>query len=453
MPPPGAGTPAPAGLVAGLVAVATSGGRDSVALLHATVRSASAWGLRVLALHVHHGLQPQADRWLDSVRDLCEQWAAAGLPVAFACARLEGRPEKGASVENWARRERYAALGRLARDAGATIVLLAHHRRDQAETVLLQALRGAGPAGLAAMPKAIVRDGLTWARPWLDEAHEDIEAYVRLHALPTVEDPSNDDPRWARSRLRARVMPALRTAFEDAEQALVAVARHAHEAREVLDEVAREDLARVVDGTGLALAAWRALAPSRRQNALRAWLSAQVPTGVPDSLLVRLADELRDDAPRRWPLDALRTLRSWRGKLRLVTHSLAGPCACDMRLLRCGLHDIPGWPGRLRVFAVEQGGIAPTRLAQVLVRARAGGEQFRRARLASDRSLKKQYQSIGVPPEARGGPLVFDAQGLLLYVPGLGIDARAWASPGVPQWSLRWLPASPEEDPAVVGSR
>jgi tRNA(Ile)-lysidine synthase len=442
-----------------VVAVATSGGRDSIALLHATVRAAAALGLRVVALHVHHGLQARADDWLDGVRALCERWADDGHPVTFACARLEGRPLPGESVENWARRARYAALARLARAAGATLVLLAHHRRDQAETVLLQALRGAGPAGLAAMPKTVLREGVTWARPWLAVAAQDIDAYARDHALPFVQDPSNEDVRWARSRLRVRVLPSLDEAFPDAETALSAVARRAQEAREVLDEIAREDLGRVADEHGLALAPWRRLSAARRTNSLRAWLAAQAPAGVPETLVARLVAELVDDASRRWPLAAGRFLRSWRGRLLVAaTTESTGvqrpqasgeyalrdglmPCigATELRLLRCGWHDVPGWAGRLEVFAVESHGIGPARLAQAHAGARTGGEQFRRGPRASDRSLKKQFQAAGVPPEARDGPLVFDAQGALLFVPGLGVDARAWAPAGAPQWSLRWV--------------
>src|SRR5262249_37298193 len=150
-------------------------------------------------------------------------WAAEGRPIGFACTRLAGRPAPGESVEAWARSERYAALAEMARAEGASLVLLAHHRRDQAETVGLQALRGAGAAGLAAMPRVVQRGGLSWARPWLAQAPGAIDAYVELHGLGFVVDPSNADPRHARSRLRTSVMPALREAFPDAEVALAAV--------------------------------------------------------------------------------------------------------------------------------------------------------------------------------------------------------------------------------------
>ena len=233
-----------------VVAVACSGGRDSVALLHATLRAAQALGTSVVALHVHHGLMAEADRWTSELEALCERWN-----VAFACERLRGTPAAGESVEAWARRERYGALARMAREAGATVVLLGHHLHDQAETVLLQALRGAGPAGLAAMPLVVERDGLTWARPWIARAGAEIDDYVAPLEFPVALDPSNADPRFARSRLRHAVMPALRQAFPEVDAALAAVARRAGEARAVLDEVAADDLARLGAGRTLSLAA------------------------------------------------------------------------------------------------------------------------------------------------------------------------------------------------------
>jgi tRNA(Ile)-lysidine synthase len=177
--------------------VAVSGGRDSMALLHCTARAAQALGIEVLALHVHHGLQPAADTWAELVERSCERWT-----LRFMMQRLAGKPARGESVEAWARRGRYLALGAMAREAGAGLVLLAHHRRDQAETFVLQALRGAGPAGLAAMPQHAEREGIVWARPWLNNDAA-IDA-MRRHRLRFVEDETTPTP-LARSRLRSQV--------------------------------------------------------------------------------------------------------------------------------------------------------------------------------------------------------------------------------------------------------
>ena len=436
-----------------VVAVACSGGRDSVALLHATLRAGHALGAGVVALHVHHGLMADADRWARELQALCERWN-----VGFDCERLSGPPAAGESVEAWARRERYRALARMARAAGASVVLLGHHLHDQAETVLLQALRGAGPAGLAAMPRVVERDGLTWARPWIARTGAEIDAYVASLAVDVALDPSNADPRFARSRLRAQVMPALREAFPEADAALAAVARRAGEARALLDEVAAEDLQRIGAAATLPLAAWRTLSAARRMNVLRAWLAQALAGPVPQTLLDRLLAETVDDAPRRWPVDGERLLRSWRGALAVVAPARArvtptrvpAGTGGSLSLLRCDRYAMAGWDGMLEVFAAAQRGVAPHRLAQVVARVRAGGEQFQLQPAGVARSLKKQFQALGVPSEGRDGPLLFDAAGTLLFVPGLGIDARAWAPAGAPQWALRWHPAT---DAAAPGAK
>ena len=121
---------------------------------------------------------------------------------------------------------------------GVDLVLLAHHRRDQAETFLLQALRGGGVAALSAMPKVVRRDGITWARPWLAQSREAIEAYARRHRLRWIDDESNDDDRFARNRLRRRVWPALVEAFADAEGSLADAAQRVQDAAAVVDEIA-----------------------------------------------------------------------------------------------------------------------------------------------------------------------------------------------------------------------
>ncbi len=291
------------------VAVATSAGRDSTALLHCTLRAAAPLGIEVLALHVHHGLMPQADTWLKQVREQARRWGAV-----FDCRRLEGRPGPGDSVEAWARAGRYAALAEMAANAGCSMVLLAHHRRDQAETWLLQALRGAGPAGLSAMPMQARRGGIEWARPWLAEPREAIEAYVQRHRLRHADDASNADAQWARARLRQTVWPALAAAFPRAEQTLAAAAALAQQAARLADEVAALDLPAVTDGAALRIEAWRQLPPARRRNALRAWLAQVCGVLPPETLLRRLEAEWPGPSARRWHAPG-GELRQHRGRL------------------------------------------------------------------------------------------------------------------------------------------
>lgn len=420
------------------VAVAASGGCDSTALLHCTARQAKVLGVDVVALHVHHGLMPQADGWLAHVRAQSRRWG-----VAFDACRLQGAPASGESVEAWARRERYMALARMAQAMDCTVVLLAHHRRDQAETWLLQALRGGGAAGLSAMPLNAVRQGLVWARPWLDRPRNDIESYVRRHRLSWVDDTSNADPRYARSRLRSAVWPTLLKAFPDAEACLAQAARHAQEADAVLAELVAQDLPGLLDDGALVVSLWRSLSVHRRRLVLRAWLSAALSAPVPETLVRRLADELLPARAARWQVGT-QWLHLYRGKLRV--QASPGPVvqtqaeAITLDLSQAGRHALPGWGGALVVQPATSAGVAVSNLREVQARQRAGGEQFQLAPRSMPRSLKKQYQSRGVPVSRRAGPLLFTATGETLFVPGLGIDARHHAQPGSPQWSLSWEP-------------
>jgi tRNA(Ile)-lysidine synthase len=424
------------------IAVAVSGGLDSTALWHATARAARGSPLQVVALHVHHGLQPVADDWVVHLQRQARRWAGGGLPVSLSWRRLQGAPRSGESIEAWARRERYAALADMARACGAEVVLLAHHRLDQAETFLLQALRGAGPAGLAAMPREALRDGIVWARPWLEQPRRAIEAYARRHRLSFVEDPSNADHSLLRNRLRQQVWPTLAAGFDPACTSLAASARRAHEAAECLRELAALDAEQVCSARdGLGVAPWMTLSPARRANLLRAWLSGQGEAGVPETLVQRLLHELPSAASgAAWPWHA-GELRLHAGRLRVVpaqaaVASLEQIC---LDLSRAGHYPVPPWRGAFEVSSVSSGGLAPDRLRRCELRARGGGEQFQRSRRSVPRSLKKQFQAAGVPAWLRGGPLLYGGD-TLLYVPGLGIDARVQASGATPMLGLRWLP-------------
>jgi len=426
------------------VAVAVSGGRDSTALWHATARAAAGLGLDVVGLHVHHGLQPEADAWLAHLQRQARRWASRGLPVRLDWRRLSERPQRGDSVEAWARRARYAALAEMATQQGAGLVLLAHHRRDQAETFLLQALRGAGPAGLAAMPRSAHRLGLVWARPWLGQSSDAIDSYLRRHRLRHVLDLSNADPRYARSRLRQQLWPHLQAAFPDAEAGLCASARRAQEAAEGLRELAALDLQACTDASGaLRVAAWSGLSDARRALTLRSWLSGLSPKGAAESLVQRLRHELGRARPgSRWPgPDGPLYLHA--GLLRpgdapREAPSQRPPCL-HVDLSREGVHPVPEWGGAFIVRRSRGGGIDPAQLQRCELRPRLGGERFQLRPGTMPRCLKKQYQACEVPAWMRGGPLAY-AHGALVYVPGLGLDARRQAPPGVRALQLLWQP-------------
>ncbi len=455
------------GAAGACVAVAWSGGRDSTALMHATARCAQAlahegFALRVLGLHVHHGLSPQADAWLAHLERQVEDWRAAGLPVALQWHRLEGAPAAGDSVEAWARAGRHAALQTMAQAAGATLLLLAHHRRDQAETWLLQALRGAGLPGLAAMPHQQARDGLVWARPWLDQPRTRIEHYVRERGLAHIEDESNADPRFARNRLRLAMWPTLQAEFPGAEAALAQSARWAQEADELLTELAQDDaerwLAPVPDGpSALPLAAFAALSRPRLSNLLRHWLRGALPQAAPASLVSRLLDEaVAAPAGAAWPAGR-RVIQKHQGRLVVLpAPTVTTTQSCRMDLSTPGLHACPAFAGCWQVTRVDQTiepsseGVGSSLLRNVILRPREGSEQFQRAPGTPPRALKKAWQAAGVPALGRGGPLVYadfpgetGAAPRLLWVPALGLDARCRGQGEGPLLRLSWCPDAP----------
>ncbi len=267
----------------GRFAVAVSGGADSAMLALHAAAVARELGAGVVVLHVHHGLQAAADGWRDQVQALA---GLLGLPLRQA--RVEVDAAGGKGIEAAARDARYAALARLAHEEGIGLVLLAHHRNDQAETVLLRLLRGTGLAGMAAMAPLTSRDGLAYLRPWLEQDRETILQAARQFADASgwqpVQDPTNADPRYTRAALRELLAPALDARWPGWRGIVARHARHMAEAGEILDEVAREDFAALepdVDGVSFSLAAWRRLSPARQVHVLRHWLErngARMPT-------------------------------------------------------------------------------------------------------------------------------------------------------------------------------
>ena len=396
---------------------------------------------------MHHGLSAHADAWLVHCEAVCRRWSKRGLPLEFASRRLVGAPARGDSVEAWARAARYAALREMALERDVELVLLAQHRRDQAETFLLQALRGGGARALASMPRSVRRDGIVWARPWLAQPREAIEAYARRHRLRWIDDDSNEDDRFARNRLRLHVWPALTVAFGDAEAALAAAAERAAHAAALLDDVAAGDLAHLADARGLDVRGWRMLSEPRRREALLAWLRRELVSSPPASLVERVLREAVADADRRWPVPD-GELRSDRGRLAVapIPAPMDQPEPSVVDLSRPGTHEMAAWSGAFVVASVAHGGIAASDAARLLVRARAPGDRFQAGPRRPARSLKLQYQARGIAAPLRHGPVACRADGVPVFVAGLGIDARAVAPDDVPQVVLRWLPRSVRDE-------
>ncbi len=254
------------------MAVALSGGLDSSALLHLAHAYAQAHGVTLYAFHIHHGLSPNADAW----QAHCAQ-ACAALGITFEARHVTLVKKEKSGTEEAARKSRYAALGALCREHGVPLLLTAHHQDDQAETVLLQLLRGSGTAGLSGMdaanaaPDLLANPELVMARPLLSASRKQLDAYVTTHGIAYINDESNDDPRFARNALRHQVMPALAQAFPGFQERFARSAHHAQSAQRLLTELAQQDLAAALDGDCLLVAKLRELSTDRSYNLLRHW--------------------------------------------------------------------------------------------------------------------------------------------------------------------------------------
>lgn len=276
-------------------AVALSGGADSAMLAVHAASVARQMGGALHCFYIHHGLQPLADAWQTQAHRL-----ASILGVSCHSVRVEVNLRQGDGVESAARDARYRALARLAEQTGMSRIWLAHHCDDQAETVLLRLLRGAGPLGLAAMAPTSVRDGLRYERPWLDMPRARIlasaDAFAQATGWMPVQDPTNLDPAYTRAAVRRQLTPLLDTRWRGWQGVL---ARHARQSRELVSlvaEVAAEDWQKIdpaEDGLSFSLAAWRALSDARQAQVLRYWLSVQGLRAPTDARLTELMRQLR----------------------------------------------------------------------------------------------------------------------------------------------------------------
>jgi tRNA(Ile)-lysidine synthase len=414
------------------VGVALSGGRDSVALLDAVARIAPAFDLELLAIHVDHGLSRSAGAWASFCAALAQ---ALGIELSVRNVTIDPRDARG--IEAAARHERYAAIAEVAHARSVEAVMLAQHQDDQAETVLLQLARGAGPHGLAAMPAAS-RDaaGVEWLRPLLGVARADIEAYVAHRSLRYVDDDSNRSPKHRRNALRHDVVPALSRLMPGYPATLARAAAHQAEAALLLDDLAALDAG---DGDGLECARLAALEPYRARNALRWYLRQRGLRAPSTARLDAMLAQLR--APRRDARVAIAhdgaAIGVHRG--RIVVHA---PSPAPFVRMWHGepLLELPH--GRLLFEPVLGEGISADRLARnaVVVRPREGGERAQFDANRPRRALKAWLQEAGIPQwERRSLPLVFCGD-TLVAAPGVGIDMAFQAAGEERAWRIEWQP-------------
>lgn len=287
------------------VLVGLSGGLDSVVLLHVLRPEAAQRDIPLSALHVHHGLSPNADAWEGHCRSLCADW---GVPLTVERVDVERASDDG--LEAAARRARHAAYARTA--AGAWIVL-AHHRDDQAETLLFNLLRGTGLRGAAAMAEANGR----LLRPLLAVGRQDIAAYATEHGLRWIDDESNADTRYSRNHLRHEVLAGVEARFPGASANLAAATRRFAEAQTLLDDLALIDLREHAPDFPLDIAILAPLAEPRARNILR-FLLHRRHIGIPSEERLReFLRQLLAAAPDRHPSVVFGTWRILRRRGRV----------------------------------------------------------------------------------------------------------------------------------------
>jgi len=379
--------------------VALSGGCDSSVLLHALNRCAGKLAAPLHAVHVHHGLLPDADRWTEHCRT-----TAGRLAVPCDILSVDAAPRPGESPESRARQARYGALAAHLPDRA--MLLTAHHRDDQAETVLLQLLRGAGPAGLAGMA-ALAECDFGWlGRPLLDIERADVRAHAIRHALVWVDDPSNADTRFDRNYLRLEVMPLLRARWPGLGIALARSAGHCAAAERLAAARGGRLLAnaRGTDRYRLPLAYLLRETADDQALLLRHWLvAAGLP--VPDAnRLRRLISEVAlagaNAMPMvRWPGAQV---RRYRGALYAMPTLPAIPDEAQIAWPTGRALELPGGLGELVLgesgLALDAGALGSGKLS---VRFRGEGIAATPAGRRGRRSFKRLCQDWGVPPWLR----------------------------------------------------
>jgi tRNA(Ile)-lysidine synthase len=393
--------------------VGFSGGRDSTALLHRLVAQRDAPWESVRAVHVHHGLHAEASAWADHC---VAQAALLGVECERRCVDVH---RAGRGLEDAARRARYAAFAAVR--LNDECLVLAHHRDDQAETLLLALLRGSGERGLSAMRGYTVdARGPIW-RPLLDTPAQAVADYAADHRLAWIDDPSNSDPRFTRNRVRHAVMPLLRQHWPQADASLAQSAALLAEADALLDVQARADVAPLLalHPEVLDLAGLLALPAARSRRALRYW-GERCGAALTGDAIERVFGEWRRLAPGRALRHALgpHWLRQWQGRLWLTPRSADPPPPVPRPLPWDGSAPLRLGDGSLLAL---HGAGAFDRAMRVGVRAHARSGLRRNSR--PEHALKALFAEIGVPPWQRDSvPVLLDGRGWVRAVADLAYD-------------------------------
>ena len=416
------------------ILLALSGGVDSVVLLHLLHHLASRYAWNLSALHVHHGISPHANTWAVFCTELCARYA-----IPFHVEQVDIAPLREHGIEAAARKLRHAALDRQSVD----FIALAHHMDDQAETLLLQLLRGAGLRGASAMPVVRQRTGFpTQLRPLLNVARSELLAYAQLHELQWVEDESNVDEAYPRNFIRHRVLPLLEQHFPAYRITLARSAQHFAEGSDLLDQLAQMDAQDALHGGGLEVASLQALSISRAKNLLRYFLhslGAPMPQAAQlEGMLQQLCGARRGAAIKfnfgNWQLGR------YQGKVYAFPSLIEPDPGFCLEWHGEASMTLPALGGTLLFEPVIGYGLSLNKLRQatVTVRLRRGAERICLDEKRPTRTLKNILQEQNIPPWQRDRlPLLFCGE-TLVGIPDVGVQHAFQAEEGEAGVMLRW---------------
>jgi tRNA(Ile)-lysidine synthase len=380
----------------------------------------------ITAIHVNHGLHPDAPAWEKHCQSFAEK-----LDVKYVSRQVTVDCDLKSGPEAAARQARYAVLQTLIEEGDC--LLSAHHEEDQAETLLLNLLRGSGVAGLAGIGAVQAFGRGRLLRPLLGVSGEAIQDYAKRHELDWIEDPSNADTRFDRNFLRREILPQLASRWPAAAARLKQSADLASEASALLKDLADIDLATAGGPERLDLGALQALSPARQRNVLRQAISL---CGLPPPPATRLYQAVHELLPARedaqplvaWPGAELRRHRDHL----YVMPAMAGPPDEPAQVLRPeeSLDLGPGM-GHLALCAEVDTGISPEIAeAGLRVRYRHGGEEIRPVGHDCTHKLKKLLQQEGIVPWMRERLPLLYADGRLVAVADLWIAEECAAKAG-----------------------
>ena len=416
------------------VAIGLSGGVDSIVMFDLLERLRGPLDLGVMAVHVNHGWSSNATTWERHCLELCRSRS-----VQFESVKLQMTVRSGESLEAAAREARYEALTRVARRLDIPVVALGHQLDDQAETVMLQMLRGGSPRGIAAMPDWRSRGSLWLWRPLISVPRASIVAYALANGLSWLEDESNHEERIKRNDLRHCVLPVIEPAFPGYRASLARAARHAQEFVQLANDLAAVDSAESLTDKGVSVTALRELSPARARNLMHSWLTLRgLPVPETDRLteFIRQAVNARVDRQPTLVLSfAARLVRS-RDSIEIVPLPLAESFAAPWR----GESEIRLPHGTVRFTGTIGSGIDASKLPPdgLTIRPRRGGERVRLAADRPTRTLKNLLQEAGIPAPLRSDWPLIVAESSIVAVPNVGVGVDWQCPSGGPGWAVAW---------------